>query len=83
MVVGMLWSYENVKNKTLTEHIKEASVYYRKKYGFKADTCHVNPDLMPDKNAVAEIAETGLRLVADKGTMKGYLWIGEEERTAF
>lgn len=85
MNIAMQWSYTDTakETKTLEEHIKEAFAYYYRKYNAKPDTCHVNPAIMPDKQTIDKIAESGIQLVEDKSIAKGQLWIGENERESY
>ena len=73
MKSGMLW-HDSEKGKGFVKKIDEARKYFKKKYGFEPNMCHVNP--IENENFV-EIP--GIEIVFDKSILPYSYWIGTEE----
>ena len=80
MNYAMLW-YDNSKKATLEEKIRDAAMYYRRKYEKVPEFCLVNPqDQMtcPDLNVV-EVEHQKVAVRASRTVALGHFWIGVEE----
>lgn len=68
----MMW-YDGNRKKSVQEKAKRAAKYYQKKYGQKANVCHVHPDMLRGEDVVSV---NGLVLVGDLSIIPNNYWVG-------
>ncbi len=74
MQAGMMW-FDNDKEKSLAEKVKNAADYYRKKYGRTPDLCMVNPAMLTE----GQIEAGTVTIRPYHPLVKGHLWIGIDD----
>jgi hypothetical protein len=75
MRIGLMWVKDD-KKKPLLDSLKEALLYYSQKYGWKAESCYVNPF---DFTRLFPFAtELKVTIISAKNIPINYFWIGTE-----
>jgi len=78
MKTGLLW-YDDDPATTLEEKVRRLTKYYRRKYGFKPDTCHVHHSIFAGKKK--KFVVVGDVTVSGSGAIQmGYFWAGCQDR---
>lgn len=67
---GLLW-FDNTKGKPLAEKIEDAAARYEHKFGFKPDTCFVNP-----QDLLCVVAVEGIQIKTKTTIMPNHVWLG-------
>lgn len=82
---GILW-FDNAKNKSLADKIREAAQYFRRRFNHIPELCLVNPNLYAnDTGAELEVDVFGEFKVVVRPrhfVLVDHLWIGFEEEPA-
>ena len=74
MTFGMLWK-ERDKDKPLEKIVREATQYYRDKYGWTATLCWVNPSQYPPETDMVG----AIKIIRHKTIQKDTYWIGTDD----
>ena len=83
MLTGLLW-FDNSKKATLEEKVRDAALYYRRKFERAPEICLVNPaDQMtcPDLSVV-EVEHHKVAVRASRSVAMSHFWIGVEDAPA-
>lgn len=73
MSTGLLW-YDNDKNKSMTQKVKDAARRYEQKYQHPANLAHVNSNDFPFIGVV-----DGIEIRIKYTIMPNHVWIGVKE----
>jgi hypothetical protein len=74
MKVGMLW-FDNDPKTPIEKKIEKAVQYYKDKYARDANTCYVNPSMIPEGQE-SIISIPGVDVIATRSVLPNNFWIG-------
>lgn len=75
MKTGMLW-FDNDPKTDLGTKVKQAALYYQKKYGKKPDLCFVHPSML---KGTPTYQQNGIEIKTNRSVLPHHLWIGLRE----
>lgn len=77
MKTGMLWFDNDVKT-DLAGKIKQAAIYYQKKYGCLPNVCFVHPSMLKENAPKSQ----GIEVQSSQMILPNHLWLGIHDNSA-
>lgn len=71
MHIGMLW-LDNSQSNDLTDKVRAAATYYRRKYGQSPNLCYVHPSMLPE----GTLRVDGVAVHPMDDILPQHLWLG-------
>ena len=75
MDIGMLW-FDSDNNRDVSARIKQASKYYRSKYGREPNLCYVHPST--GGTGIPKLVG-GLKVITSQTVLPDHFWLGIEK----
>lgn len=75
MDIGMLW-FDSNDNQDVSIRIKQASDYYRSKYGREPNLCYVHPST--GNSGIPKVID-GLKVITSQTVLPDHFWLGIEK----
>lgn len=70
---GLLW--QDAGDADLASKVGAAAQRYQDKFGVEADTCHVNPGMLP-KHATTPRRVGNIKVLGDPSILPNHFWVG-------